>query len=440
VFVILHITSFVALSHISMSSQIDETHNQIVHFHTSEQLKHLLTASAEQWWAGPAGSGKTVLLKTKVKELAREIVEKERSNEKILVLCYNKPLSVHLKKNFKDWFYERFPGSRLKSPVHVYTYDSFIYKIFTETLGLTDDPELYEGGKIEERRRIVKEYFLTQGQPILSSDESYQHIFVDEGQDFPGNECLNLLQKVHNKPNGEDTSDCRYYFWVFFDSNQHVQLRENESRLWESNSNKFRLTKVLRNTENVFLLAKTCYSGYSGDEITLGHNEVGMNVVYDDCLELTTDRSSGVQILVRHIRKLQQNKVKLKDIVILVRARDSRDKLMECLKNEKPPIRCFNAEYHASKALRHLDFVIVDSIRRFKGLESKVVILYDPPYLLDRNNLETPALLYTAISRCFCYLVVVSTQEGCKAIKERVDDIKYRKKVAAGTGVNTDWN
>ena len=59
--------------------------------------------------------------------------------------------------------------------------------------------------------------------------------------------------------------------------------------------------------------------------------------------------------------------------------------------------------------------VVVESIRRFKGLQSKVVILYNPPF--DEAEMKTRELLYTAFSRCYCYLVVISTARGCHALQ-----------------------
>ena len=63
--------------------------------------------------------------------------------------------------------------------------------------------------------------------------------------------------------------------------------------------------------------------------------------------------------------------------------------------------------------------VVVESIRRFKGLESKVVVLYNPPFFQDINwsVKKVKKLLYTAVSRCFCYLVVITTKHGCNALR-----------------------
>ena len=55
--------------------------------------------------------------------------------------------------------------------------------------------------------------------------------------------------------------------------------------------------------------------------------------------------------------------------------------------------------------------VVVESIRRFKGLECKVVILCNPEFNLKRSN-YIKELLFIAISRCSCYLVVITTKKG----------------------------
>ena len=75
-----------------------------------------------------------------------------------------------------------------------------------------------------------------------------------------------------------------------------------------------------------------------------------------------------------------------------------------------------NAEELYSEATSNNNKVVVKSIRRFKGLESKVVILYDPPYGVETKTRE---LLYTAISRCLCYLVVISTKQGCESLQSK---------------------
>ena len=48
-------------------------------------------------------------------------------------------------------------------------------------------------------------------------------------------------------------------------------------------------------------------------------------------------------------------------------------------------------------------------------MQSKVVILYNPPFA--EAEMKTRELLYTAFLRCYCYLIVISTARGCHALQ-----------------------
>ena len=65
---------------------------------------------------------------------------------------------------------------------------------------------------------------------------------------------------------------------------------------------------------------------------------------------------------------------------------------------------------------RSLNYAVVETVSRFKGLESKVVILFNPAFIGSEASF-TQEMLYIAVSRCSCFLVVISTEEGCNALK-----------------------
>ena len=147
------------------------------------------------------------------------------------------------------------------------------------------------------------------------------------------------------------------------------------------------------------------------------HREVGLEIEWDsdDSLEneeTTSDTNRGQSVL-KHVEYLKRNDVQDKDICILVKDIGTRAKLIPYL--EAAGIVCQNAEELYTKGNNN-NKVVVESIRRFKGLESKVVILYDPPYGVEAKTRE---LLYTAISRCLCYLVVISTKQGCESLQSK---------------------
>ena len=321
-----------------------------------------------QWITGPAGSGKTWLLEQKVVVLARNM-----KGGKILVLCFNRPLCQYLEKQF--WSYH--------SVIDVLTYSRFL--------------------------SMWRRY----GLPC------YQHIFVDEGQDLGDGNWFEGIKHFLQSNDGNP-----HYLWVMYDSNQNVRPSEGNLHpsIQQEVSNAHQLKIVVRNPRNIFEISKKYYSAIDGVEP--GHNgPVGLNIVWDNSL-----RRGGTMLVVKHVGRLHKQ-VQMKDICVLCEDVPKRDLLTAELR--KRDIACQDAEEHIQteqhiQTEEHIQTenqaVIVESIRRFKGLESKVVILFDPPYLQTPRNLyiHVKELLYTAVSRCFCLLVIISTEEGCEALQSEL--------------------
>ena len=135
------------------------------------------------------------------------------------------------------------------------------------------------------------------------------------------------------------------------------------------------------------------------------HGEDGLNINWDDSLK--SGAASGEQAIVKHLESLTKNGVQSRGICILLR--DANKQTLDL----NLGVEIQNAEELWANPENNK--VVVDSIRRFKGLQSKVVILYDPPF--DEAEMKTRELLYTAFSRCYCYLIVVSTARGCHALQ-----------------------
>eukprot|EP00058_Branchiostoma_floridae_P018765 XP_002604254.1 hypothetical protein BRAFLDRAFT_73396 [Branchiostoma floridae] len=138
----------------------------------------------------------------------------------------------------------------------------------------------------------------------------------------------------------------------------------------------------------------------------LAHGIVGLPVKWIDSLpaHLFHCLEEGVELVVEEIVDLHRESVKMSDIVVLTNDRaESEDVCAVFWYSHSIPTQ------NAEEAILHPDIsaITVDSIRRFKGLESKVVILLDPP-LDEEENMD---LNYVAMSRCFCLLIIVTTQE-----------------------------
>lgn len=160
---------------------------------------------------GVAGSGKTVILMSKALQLAE--IHRDDPDWKILVLCYNKPLSKFIKKNLS-----------LQKNIEVST----IHAWYRKVLHLWDDEnheqlkqEMISGENKSDvyfsKLQILVEEKLAVGFKL----PQYNAIFVDEGQDFEETwfrhikkahietdrglflVCLDGLQAIHRRKVGK---------------------------------------------------------------------------------------------------------------------------------------------------------------------------------------------------------------------------------------------
>ena len=134
----------------------------------------------------------------------------------------------------------------------------------------------------------------------------------------------------------------------------------------------------------------------------------------------------GARLVVSWIEKLEKEKVHPKDICVLVQNQEKQRLLRDEIK------RIGRNSQTADDLLDNSrNCAVVESIQRFKGLESKVVILFNPPFQ-GYSQFCTKELLYAAVSRCSCFLVVISTKEGCIALKSDVGIIEVNGGHAGG--------
>ena len=380
-------------------SSIDGTY-EFLHCITREQLQVLVdTSSAQKWIVGPAGSGKTFLIVEKVIQLAEKILL-HSLNEKILVVCYNRPLSVMLRKSFEGALVDLLQREELNSVVDVKTFDKLLSDIIGSSFNLKDG-----------EKNVIRA--LDSLQQRTSSERSlfsYEHIFVDEGQDLYSDKWPDLLKMLHrtSEDPADEAEDLEPRFsWVCYDSNQHLHLSKKQlSPHLQNLRNSTRLYQVLRNTKKIFTQFEKYFEPTVQPSKPVGvyHGEDGLNIYWDDSLN---SEATCEQVIVKHLEYLKQNGVQSKDICILLR--DANKQILGL----NLGVEIQNAEELWANPENNK--VVVESIRRFKGLQSKVVILYNPPF--GEAEMKTRELLYTAFSRCYCYLVVISTARGCHALQ-----------------------
>jgi len=390
------------LQTVCLNQSIDKSH-KVLAFLTNEQLKVMLDSTSEQWVTGPAGSGKTWLLIEKVKLLAQKAIL-HNTKEKILVVCYNLPLFKMLSNTFEahsSRLLQDDEDQNSNPVVDVKTFGMLITEI-TEERGEANETEVSRALRVLERdvpRRI----------------QQYDHIFVDECQDLIGNWPMIFHRLWKEEGDDDDYSDSNHK-WFFYDTNQHLRFSQQRRQLYEKNlRGSTKLTRVLRNTGNVFNQSVKYFQSVLRTAIKLGHQEYGLPIKWDKSLPNTqVTASEGAKSVVQHIRDLRRNKVQDKDICVLVETTEVGRRLSSELK--RLGVDNQNAEQLHEESVNK---VVVESIRRFKGLESKVVLLYNPRFFIDKDWTTTKVkeVLYTAVSRCFCYLVVITTEKGYEALQ-----------------------
>ena len=383
---------------------IDKNHTGI-EFKTRQQLEIMLRSTSKQWITGPAGSGKTWILIEKVKILTQKIVDLQ-SHEKVLVVCYNKPLSKMLKKTFHTELSNLLKYD-VRSVVEVKTYD----KLLCDITGEWTDTEQEK----MEAVAVALQTVICDG-----SFRKYDHIFIDEGQDLYGEQWPELFQHLLKSPSGASNSvEQPKHLWVMYDTNQHLHLSDKGHHHHLQNiKGSFELFKVLRNTGNIFDQMRKYFTSVeaTASQIEIGHKEVGMAIRMQCSLSNENATvADGAKFVSDHILRLLESNVEERDICVLVENQNVRDSLISAFE-EGSQIKCQNAEELVEKNDKR---IVVESVRRFKGLESKVVILYNPRFYKDEtwSAKKVRELLYTAVSRCFCYLIVITTKAGVKALK-----------------------
>ena len=405
---------------------------------TKQQLSVVLDSEPKKWITGPAGSGKTWLLMKKVLMLAKKALLKG-SEEKILVVCYNKPLSMMFARVFEDKLISFLESGELKEVVEVKTFQSLLFDVTGPRSGDSDQ---------EKENHVAQALEVVEQRSAFA--QQYDHVFVDECQDLYGNRWQTLFERLLKNEDEDDFSfDEPKHLWFLYDTNQYLRLSEEQYKQhWKSIRKSAKLTKVFRSTGSIFDQSKKYFraENSNAEPIALGHNVRGPEITWDNSLKsrkVTED--AGAACIAKHIKELRRNKVVGKDICILTQNVEIQEGISSEL--NKMGIETQNAADLFGYNL-HKNKVVVESIRRFKGLESKVVVLYNPPFFQDINwsVKKVKELLYTAVSRCFCYLVVITTIHGCNALRSEEgiteQEIKHGRQEASlqsSEGLKSDY-
>lgn len=303
---------------------------------------------------GGAGTGKTVVA-------VEEAIRSASLGRKTLLTCHSRPLAMYIDTKLKD-----VPN------LTVAGFHSLCGRMAHQAgipspAGMSGQ-ELYES----ELPNIL--FNAVEACPSLKWDT----VIVDEGQDFRDNwwiaidACLKHDGKLR----------------VFMDSNQKVYEHAGNG-VQDLSVVPVRLSRNLRNTKNIH---KAAAEHYSGPDI-IADGPGGLEVSW---IEAESEKSK-IEAAFRTVRRLVFNEeVAPGDIAVLVNGPSARIGFLE--KSAGTSIPFTDAEDIS------LEDAVVDTVKRFKGLERPAIIL-----VLCGDEMTRSELAYVAFSRARSYLCVVAS-------------------------------
>ena len=347
----------------------EEKHRIIL---TSNQLRTLDFICRQRRVAvsGGAGTGKTVLALEKAQRLASE-------GFKTLLTCYNVPLADHLKTLSSDC-----------QNLEVMNFHKLCKNFIDKAEKLSGRDLIQESKSSNPGLELWDHYFpnaLAYSLDIV--DTRYDAIVIDEGQDF-GEEFWFPIEMLltHNSMSP---------LYIFHDENQNIYSRVSS---FPTEVSPIVLSDNCRNTKQIHDVA---YRFYKGMEVS-APNLVGHDIVK---LMSETIKDQANQICSYVSQLIIQEKVPASAITVLICNSAKKVEHTKILKT------CTSAKKLTWKNLNtlHLHGVLIETVARFKGLESEIIVLWGIEDLSEEITTET---LYVGASRAKSILVVSGTKEA----------------------------
>lgn len=304
---------------------------------------------------GGAGTGKTVVALEEATRIAS-------SGLKTLLTCYSKPLAEVFKHKLK----------RVEN-LDIGTFHSVCRQVAIKAgLSIPDnetDDDIYES-KLPTALNDAMD-----SRPILRWDA----IIVDEGQDFRQHWWIAVNSSL------KDGGKLR----IFWDSNQIVYNSSGLDTEYIETA-PMRLNRNLRNTRKIHDVTSIHYEGIP----VRADGPLGENVVW----KIAESTEAKVKVAIKELRKLvKSQEVAPSDIGVLVNSNEVRLKLLDHTIGTDIPVT--SAENLVSEG------TVIDTVRRFKGLERRAIIV-----IIDGSDMQQRELAYVAFSRARSYLCVVHSE------------------------------
>lgn len=328
---------------------------------------------------GTAGTGKTVLGLEKARRLSAD-------GEQVLFLCYNAALKKFLNFNHSQ------PGIQFHT-IH----------------SLARECSPFVNCSLDQLPSVLIDY--------LAQDESYwkyDHIIVDEGQDFDDD----LLEWLSLRTSGS--------FYIFFDRNQLI-YRDTLPTWIETAECRLVLKRNCRNTLQIAKTAQRC-AGFNKGQETDGVQ--GPKPKLYACKD-ETEVKSHVKALIKTFR---EGGLKPHEIAILSMETIEKSVLQNI---EQLKLGQLSEDFEEGK-------ITFTTVRKFKGLEAKALILVDV-YPQQFAKAEWRRRIYVGCSRAVHELHILLENSTPAALGIATQYLSKSEKALSGDKalamlLNADWN
>lgn len=294
---------------------------------------------------GPAGTGKTMLAIEKANMLASK-------GEKVLYLCFNEFPVSYLKEHYKD------TGI-----------------IFHNIRSLAEELMPHVECSISEIIPRFTEYFQNEYDDCLWS---YNNVVIDEGQDIPES-ILEHISILTDMLNG--------HYYVFYDKNQYIMM--HKSTHWLDTFGDCRLV-LYKNCRNTAEIARTIGTTVENIKKDVYINDLSGIIPKGSFYKTPKEL---IAVVSDFVTRMLQDKLKVEDVVILTIDSVKNSMLQNNMHIGSIPISTTPKKGH----------ILFTSVRKFKGLEAKAILLID--IYVDKLDDELhKRLIYVGCSRASTYL------------------------------------
>ena len=294
---------------------------------------------------GPAGTGKTMLAIEKANMLASK-------GEKVLYLCFNEFLVSYLKEHYKD------TGI-----------------IFHNIRSLAEELMPHVECSISEIIPRFTEYFQNEYDDCLWS---YNNVVIDEGQDIPES-ILAHISILTDMLNG--------HYYVFYDKNQYIMM--HKSTRWLDTYGDCRLV-LYKNCRNTAEIARTIGTTVENIKKDVYINDLSGIIPKGSFYKTPKEL---IAVVSDFVTRMLQDKLKVEDVVILTIDSVKKSMLQNNMHIGSIPISTTPKKGN----------ILFTSVRKFKGLEAKAILLID--IYVDKLDDELhKRLIYVGCSRANTYL------------------------------------